>query len=124
MNTEQARSIIAAEDARDRALANIRNAGAMSTDDPRATELLEEAGDAYAVATANLEEAKSGAIAAARRGEMAEVPPEAGSNGDVGQPGPAAPGAEAPTGSAPPEAAAKAPAGGSADTQADPPQSA
>ena len=50
MKTDQARAILAAADNRDRALANLRNAAAMSTDDPRATEMLESAGDAYVAA--------------------------------------------------------------------------
>lgn len=54
MNTEQARRIIALHNNHDRALANLRNAGAMSTDDPRAIELLESAGDAYAASLADL----------------------------------------------------------------------
>lgn len=48
MDTEQARRLITLHDNADRALLNLRNAGAMSTDDPRARQLLEEAGDAYA----------------------------------------------------------------------------
>lgn len=50
MDTEQSRRLITLHDNADRAVLNLRNAGAMSTDDPRATELLEEAGDAYAEA--------------------------------------------------------------------------
>lgn len=54
MNTDQARRLVALHDNYDRALGNLRNANAMSSDDPRATELLEEAGDAYAGALAAL----------------------------------------------------------------------
>lgn len=80
MQTDQARRIIALHDQHDRALANLRNAAAMSTDDPRATELLEEAGDAYAEATANL--ARGSAEAFERATEL--------------QPSGSAPGAEDP----------------------------
>lgn len=62
MNTDQARRLITLHDNADRALANLRNAGAMSTDDPRATELLEEAGDAYAEAMVALTEAQDAII--------------------------------------------------------------
>jgi hypothetical protein len=48
MNTDQARHLVTLHDNADRAIANLRNANAMATDDPRSTELLEEAGDAYA----------------------------------------------------------------------------
>lgn len=48
MHTDQARKLVTLHDNADRALANLRNANSMSTDDPRATELLEDAGDAYA----------------------------------------------------------------------------
>lgn len=65
MNTDQARRIIALHDNAERALANLRNAGAMSTDDPRATEMLESAGDAYAEAIQHRDEAVSA-------GEMTE----------------------------------------------------
>lgn len=54
MDTTQARRIITLHDNADRALANLRNAGSMMTDDPRAPQLLEEAGDAYAEAFAAL----------------------------------------------------------------------
>jgi len=54
MNTDQARRIVALHDKADRALANLRNANSMSAEDPRATELLEGAGDAYAEATTAL----------------------------------------------------------------------
>lgn len=50
MHTDQARRLVTLHDNADRALANLRNANSMSTDDPRATELLEEGGDAYAEA--------------------------------------------------------------------------
>lgn len=56
MNIDKARRLITLHDNADRALSNLRNAGAMSTDDPRATELLEEAGDAYAEALVALTE--------------------------------------------------------------------
>jgi hypothetical protein len=60
MNTDQARRIITLHDNAERALANLRNAGAMSTDDPRATEMLESAGGAYlgAIASLHAEEAE------------------------------------------------------------------
>lgn len=54
MHTDKAREIIAAHATVDRALANLRNAGAMTTDDPKAQELLERAGDSYASAYAAL----------------------------------------------------------------------
>lgn len=54
MQTDQSRRLVTLHDNADRALANLRNANSMSTDDPRATELLEEAGDAYAEAMAAL----------------------------------------------------------------------
>lgn len=55
MQTEQSRAILAAVEARDRAVNNLRNAVAMSVDDPRAKQLLEEAGDSYAAAVERLE---------------------------------------------------------------------
>lgn len=54
MNTDQARRLVALHSSVDAALANLRNANAMLTDDPRAEQLLEEAGDAYAEAHAAL----------------------------------------------------------------------
>lgn len=54
MNTEQARKLVNLHDNADRALLNLRNANSMATDDPRAPELLSEAGDAYAEAQAAL----------------------------------------------------------------------
>lgn len=54
MNTDQGRRLVTLHDNAERALANLRNANSMSTDDPRATELLETAGDAYAKANAAL----------------------------------------------------------------------
>jgi hypothetical protein len=48
MQTEQARAILAAHDAHDAALRNLRNAASMSADDSRSTEMLESAGDEYA----------------------------------------------------------------------------
>lgn len=54
MDTEQCRQIVAAHAAKDRSLANLRNAAAMSVEDAGATELLERAGDTYAQAVADL----------------------------------------------------------------------
>lgn len=50
MNIDQARRLVTLHDNVDRALANLRNANSMASDDPRAPELLSEAGDAYAEA--------------------------------------------------------------------------
>jgi hypothetical protein len=50
MDNDQARKLVALHDNADRALLNLRNANGMATDDPRAPELLSEAGDAYAEA--------------------------------------------------------------------------
>lgn len=54
MTTEKAREILDAVEAQERALNNLRNAASMGEDEPRATQLLEEAGDAYAAATVRL----------------------------------------------------------------------
>lgn len=54
MDNDQARKLVALHDNADRALLNLRNANSMATDDPRAPELLSEAGDAYAEAHAAL----------------------------------------------------------------------
>ena len=62
MDTEQARAILRANEVKQRALLNLENAARMSTDDPRSKELLEEAGDAYAEATAKLRGADQGAV--------------------------------------------------------------
>lgn len=72
MNTDQARHIVALHDDADRALANLRNAAAMATDDPRAPELLERAGDAYAEAMAALC-AEQFALRVEREGEAASL---------------------------------------------------
>lgn len=50
METAMARKMIDAEATVDRAKRNLTNAGAMHADDPKAVELLERAGDSYAVA--------------------------------------------------------------------------
>lgn len=50
MDNDQARKLVALHENADRALLNLRNANGMATDDPRAPELLSEAGDAYAEA--------------------------------------------------------------------------
>lgn len=103
MHTDQARRIITLHDNADRALANLRNAGAMSTDDPRAAEMLESAGDAYAESIAALcaEEAEIiGEYRADRQATVVESP-------GPGQPAPSAPGAEgspAPSAQVQPEA--------------------
>jgi hypothetical protein len=55
MNTDLARQIIDAHARYDSALANLRNAGAMSTDDARAESILESAGDAYVAAVDELD---------------------------------------------------------------------
>jgi hypothetical protein len=62
VNTDQARRIVALHDDADRALANLRNAAAMATDDPRAPELLERAGDAYAEAITELDSAQTAIV--------------------------------------------------------------
>jgi len=93
MDTEQGRAIVAAHDNFDRALANIRNAVAMSTDDPRATELLESAGDAYAEAAANLDAVQSAVLPS--RGEVVAIAPDPEPAAPAG-PGGKAPGAEEP----------------------------
>jgi hypothetical protein len=54
MDTEQARAILRANEAKTQALRNLENAARMSTDDARAKEMLEAAGDAYANAVAAL----------------------------------------------------------------------
>lgn len=63
MNTDLARQIIDAHARYDSALANLRNAGAMSTDDARAESILESAGDAYAAACEGVEHVQSLALA-------------------------------------------------------------
>jgi hypothetical protein len=62
MDTEQARAILRANEVKARALLNLENAARMSTDDPRFKELLEEAGDAYAVACVDLALADQAAV--------------------------------------------------------------
>lgn len=100
MDTEQARQLITLHDNADRALANLRNAGAMSTDDPRATELLEGAGDAYAQSIAALWAEQSGLT----EPSLADVVrwsagvESAPAPDPVAQPAGKAPGAEAPAG--------------------------
>lgn len=103
MNTDQARRVITLHDNADRALANLRNAGAMSIDDPRATEMLESAGDAYAEATTALAEGDWEAIQhrdeALRGGEMTVVPsgdPEKAANVSEASRPPAQPSGSAP----------------------------
>ena len=59
MDIDQARRIATAHDNFDGALANLRNAAAMPTDDPRAKELLEKAGDSYEGAYRELHEMQS-----------------------------------------------------------------
>lgn len=54
MDTEQARAILRANEAKTQALRNLENAARMSTDDARSKEMLEAAGDAYAKAVATL----------------------------------------------------------------------
>lgn len=93
MHTDQARQIIAAHDTVDRCLANLRNAGAMTADDPKSQELLERAGDSYAVGVGNL---------LALQAEVG-VFPEFGERGSVGDPGlPGEPGPDGEAGSPPP----------------------
>jgi len=60
VNTDQARRLIALHENYDRALLNLRNAEAMAGDDPRSAELLEEAGDSYAGALAELVREQAG----------------------------------------------------------------
>lgn len=71
MRTDQAQRLVTLHDNADRALANLRNAAAMSREDPRATELLEEGGDAYAETLVALTEAQDAII-------DASAPPEGG----------------------------------------------
>lgn len=73
MDTEQARSIVAQHDTKNRALLNLRNAAAMSSDDPRATEMLENAGDAYAAAQTKLAEVNARASAALNPYELPQA---------------------------------------------------
>lgn len=80
METDQARRLVTLHDNADRALANLRNANAMATDDPRAPELLEEAGDAYAESFTGLAEAQDAIIDAA-------APPEGGLLDEVAEVG-------------------------------------
>lgn len=95
MDTQRARDITAAHDAQDRSVANLRNAVAMSADDPRATQLLEEAGDAYAVSTKRLLELQVDTIetidAAALAAEQAATGPVGSGEGPTGVPGPSGP---------------------------------
>lgn len=100
MDTEQARQLITLHDNADRALLNLRNAGAMSSDDPRATELLETAGDAYAESikaiwgaqSALVEPSLTDVVRATAGVEPAPAPDP------VAQPAGKAPGAETPAG--------------------------
>lgn len=92
MNTDQARRLITLHDNADRALANLRNAGAMSSDDPRATEMLESAGDAYAEATKHLAHGSAEAFESALEAAVASEKPV--EPGPPTQPSGSAPGAE------------------------------
>lgn len=76
MNIDQARRLIALHDNADRALANLRNAGAMASDDSRSTEMLESAGDAYAAALSELEAMQTAIVLTAPY--AAETPQQAG----------------------------------------------
>jgi hypothetical protein len=105
MNADQARRLITLHDNADRALANLRNANSMSTDDPRATELLETAGDAYAewikaiwgAQSALLEPSLVDVVRSTSGVESAEAPADAPSapekGGDASGEGQAAPSA-------------------------------
>lgn len=76
MDTEQARNIATAHDNFDGALANLRNAVAMPTDDPRSKELLEAASDSYWGAAYELEELKAAAINSHLREMHSQVSPK------------------------------------------------
>ena len=91
MDTEQARAILRANEVKQRALLNLENAARMSTDDPRSKELLEEAGDAYVSAAAELYRIDMGVIDSLPGFEeeavgIASIPDD--SQGDQGQPPP------------------------------------
>lgn len=91
MDQTQARHLVQLHDLADRALANLRNANAMAVDDPRAAELLEEAGDAYAESITALDDEQRAVIAARQRGDLtpvadlpADAEPAASANGRSG----------------------------------------
>lgn len=97
MDIDQARKLVALHENADRALLNLRNANAMATDDPRAPELLSEAGDAYAEAmTALLTEQtivcgplmKVTITESAKATGEPETPPEAATGPQGAGPGP------------------------------------
>lgn len=119
MHTDQARRLITLHDNLDRSLLNLRNAGAMSTDDPRATELLEEAGDAYAESLVALFSEQVPIRTAHSGGEVIPTTPPA----DGDPPPLEAPPVETPTPAQPTGSAAgaedPAPAGGQVQPEAD-----
>lgn len=78
MDIDLARKLVTLHDNADRALANLRNAKAMPNDDPRATELLSDAGDAYAESIRAIWAEQEKIVTAPESAASApETPPEA-----------------------------------------------
>lgn len=97
MNTDQARRIVAAHDAADTALRNLRNAAQMAVDDPGMPGMLEDAGDAYVATRERLNEEWSKVLGLGD--ELEELAEEAkvGPAPTVQQSAKSAPGAEEPS---------------------------